>query len=248
MYGFLRSPRWIAALIVVVTVVAVFISLGNWQLSRHREVQLENQVSAARIAAEPADLEGMLAAAGPSVDSLENRRATAQGAFVPSDEVLLRNQVNNGVAGFDVITPFRFGDSTILVNRGWVPLVYDTPPVEAAPPPGGEIEVELLLRTSQPIPAVGRVEPEGRLEVINRIDLDRLGRQFADLAPVWAQLIAPDEPERFPIVLETPTFDDDGPHLPYAVQWYLFALTTIVGSVFLIRSTGRRAARRKTEV
>ena len=248
MYRFLRSPRWIAALIVVATVVVVFIALGNWQLSRHREVQLDNQISSARISTEPADLSTMLTAAGSSVESLENRRATAEGAFVPEDEVLVRNQVNNGVAGFHVVTPFRFGDATILVNRGWVPLAVDTPPVDAAPPPVGTTEVELLLRASQPIPAVGRIEPEGELDVINRIDLERLGQQFADLSPVWAQLITPDDPERFPIALEAPTFDDDGPHLEYAVQWYLFALTTIVGSVFLIRSTGRRAARRKTEV
>ena len=248
MYSFLRSPRWIAALIVVATVVAVFVALGNWQLSRHREVQLGNQISSARIAAEPADLGSMLTAAGTSVDSLENRRAIAEGSFVPAEEVLVRNQVNNGVAGFHVVTPFRFGEATILVNRGWVPLALDTPPIDAAPPPDGTLEVELLLRASQPIPAVGRIEPEGRLEVINRIDLDRLGEQFPDLAPVWGQLISPDEAERFPVALETPTFDDDGPHLAYAVQWFLFALTTVVGSVFLIRSTGRKAARRRKQV
>lgn len=245
MFRFLRSPRWIAALIVVATVVVVFIALGNWQLSRHREVQLENQISSTRIASVPTDLSSMLTAAGPSVESLENRRATVEGEFVPEDEVLVRNQVDNGVAGFHVVTPFRFGDGTILVNRGWVPLALDTPPVDEAPPPVGTIEVELLLRTSQPIPAVGRIEPEGELDVINRIDLDRLGQQFADLSPVWAQLITPDDPERLPIALETPSFDDDGPHLAYAVQWYLFAVTTVVGSVFLIRSTGRKTKRRK---
>lgn len=246
MYRFLRSPRWIGALIVVATVVVVFVALGNWQLSRHREVQLANQVSSARIASEPVELSSMLAAAGTAVDSLENRRAVAVGMFVPEDEVLVRNQVNNGVAGFHVVTPFRFGDATILVNRGWVPLEMDTPPVAAAPPPTGTIEVELLLRASQPIPAVGRIEPEGELDVINRIDLDRLGQQFSDLAPVWAQLITPDDPERIPIALDAPTFDDNGPHLAYAVQWFLFALTTVVGSVFLIRSTARKSARRKS--
>ena len=248
MYRFLRSPRWIAGLIVVATVVAVFVALGNWQLDRHREVQLENQISSARITSEPADLADMLTAVGASVDSLENRRATARGVFVPADEVLVRNQVNNGVAGYHVITPFRFGDFTILVNRGWVPLALDTPPVEAAPPPNGTVDVELLLRASQPIPAVGRIEPEGQLEVINRIDLDRLDQQFEDLAPIWAQLISPHHAERLPVALETPAFDDDGPHLAYAVQWFLFALTTVVGSAFLIRSTGRKTASRKNQV
>lgn len=247
MYRFLRSPRWIAALILVATVVVVFIALGNWQLSRHSEVKLDNEIYSTRIAADPTDLADMLTAAGSSIDSLEYRRATAEGVFDAADEVLVRNQVSNGVAGFHVVTPFRFGDETILVNRGWVPLALDTPPVAEAPPPAGPVDIELLLRASQPVPAVGRIEPEGELDVINRIDLDRLSRQFDDLAPVWGQLVAPDDPERYPIVLEMPTFDDNGPHLAYAVQWFLFALTTVVGSVFLIRSTARKATRRKTE-
>jgi cytochrome oxidase assembly protein ShyY1 len=247
MYRFLRAPRWIAALLFVATVVVVFIALGNWQLSRHREVMLDNQIYSTRISAEPTDLADMLTAAGPSIDSLEYRRAAVEGAFDPADEVLVRNQVNNGVAGFHVVTPFRFGDATILVNRGWVPLALDTPPVDGAPPPEGTVDVELLLRASQPIPAIGQIEPEGELDVINRIDLERLSRQFGHLAPVWGQLVAPADPERYPIVLEMPTFDDNGPHLAYAVQWYLFALTTVVGSAFLIRSTARKTARRKTE-
>lgn len=245
MYRFLRSPRWIAALIVVATVVVVFVALGNWQLTRHREVQLDNQISSARIAADPEVLVSMLAAAGSSIDSLEYRRAIAVGVFEPADELLVRNQVNNGTAGFHVVTPFRFDGGTILINRGWVPLELDTPPIEAAPPPGGVVEVELLLRASQPIPAFGREEPEGELDVINRIDLDRLERQFEDLAPAWAQLIAP--VDRFPVALDTPTFEDNGPHLAYAAQWFLFALTIVVGSAFLIRSTGRKAARRRNK-
>lgn len=247
MYRFLRSPRWIAALIVVATVVVVFVALGYWQLTRHNDVQLDNQVASARITSEPVELESMLAAAGPSVDSLENRRAVARGVFEASEELLVRNQVNNGTAGFHVVTPFLFEGGTILVNRGWVPLELDTPPIEIAPPPDGMVEVELLLRASQPIPAFGREEPEGELDVINRIDLDRLGEQFTGLAPAWAQLITPDDSDRLPIALETPTFDDNGPHLAYAGQWFLFAIITVVGSTFLIRSTGRKVASRKNE-
>lgn len=248
MYAFLRSPRWVAGLIVVATVAVVFIALGNWQLTRHREVQLENQVASARIDAEAGELASMLVAAGPSVDSLEYRRASASGVFASEDELLVRNQVNSGTAGFHVVTPFEFDGGTILVNRGWVPLEMDTPPVAGAPPPGGVVDVELLLRATQPRPQFGREEPDGVLEVVNRIDLDRLSRQFDDLAPTWGQLITPTDEARLPVALDTPTFDDDGPHLAYAIQWFLFALITVVGSAFLIRSTGRKAAGRKTTV
>lgn len=243
MYSFLRSPKWIAGLIIVATVIVMFVSLGNWQLTRHRDVRLDNEISSARISEPPLPLDVMLQAAGPSVDSLEYRRATATGAFAPQQEVLVRNQVYNGTAGFHVLTPFDFGGGTILVNRGWVPLELDTPPVSNAPPPSGETGVELVLRASQSIPRFGQTEPEGELTVVNRIDLDRLGEQFGDLAPVWAQLVESDE--RLPVALDAPTFDDNGPHLAYAAQWFLFASITAVGSVFLIRSTAVKASRRK---
>ncbi len=243
MYSFLRTPRWIAGLIVVATIVVVFVALGNWQLTRHREVQLENEIATARLAAAPVPLDVMLDSAGPSVASLEYRRATAVGSFVPDEEVLVRNQVNNGTAGFHVVTPFDFGGRTILVNRGWVPLALDTPPITGAPPPAGDVEVELVVRSSQPVPRFGRVEPEGELTVVNRIDLDRLSAQYDELAPVWGQLVDPDT--SLPVPIEIPAFDDNGPHLAYAVQWFLFATIAVVGSVFLIRSTSVKANRRK---
>jgi surfeit locus 1 family protein len=244
MYSFLRAPRWIGALIVVATIVVSFVSLGNWQLSRHREVRLDNEVFSSRLTDVPIDLDLMLASVGSSTDSLEYRRATTFGSFDPESEVLVRNQVNNGAAGFHVITPFRFDGGTILVNRGWVPLELDTPPIVAAPPPAGDIEVELVLRESQPIPRFGRVEPDGELTVINRVDLDRLGQQFADLAPVWA-LLGGTQDQQLPVPIDLPTFDDDGPHLAYAAQWYLFATIAVVGSALLIRSTAVKATRRK---
>lgn len=247
MYGFLRSPRWIAGLIVVATVVAVFGALGNWQLTRHREVRLDNEIFSTRLEAEPIDLTTMLASAGPSIDSLEYRRAITTGTFEPAEEVLVRNQVNNGTAGFHVVTPLRFDGGTILINRGWVPLELDTPPIEAAPPPPGQVEVELLIRASQPIPRFGRVEPEGELDVVNRIDLERLDSQFAQLAPAWGQLIDSGDETRLPVALDTPAFDDDGPHLAYAAQWFVFATIAVVGSGFLIRSTANKAVRRRNQ-
>ncbi len=246
MYSFLRAPRWIAGLIVVSTIVLVFIALGNWQLGRHREVKLDNEIFSSRLMDEPIPLDVMLSSAGSSTDSLEYRRATATGVFEPDAEILVRNQVNNGIAGFHVVTPFRFEGGTILVNRGWVPLELDTPPITQAPPPAGEVEIEFVLRSSQPIPRFGRVEPEGELTVVNRIDLERLGAQFAGLAPVWGQLTGSDE-QPLPVPVALPTFDDNGPHLAYAAQWYLFALIAVVGSGFLIRSTATKAKRRKNK-
>ncbi len=245
MYGFLRTPRWIVALIVVAAVTAVFISLGKWQLDRHGEVQLDNAIRSSRLAEQPIPLEQMLVAAGTSIDSLEYRRAIVDGSFLPKEELLVRNQVENGSAGFHVVTPFSFEGGTILVNRGWVPLAFDRVPVVEAPPRTITGTIEVILRSSQERPSVGRVEPDGHLEVVNRIDVDRLSEQVDGLIPVWGQLVV-DEDRSLPIPVSIPEFDDNGPHLAYATQWFLFALITVVGSALLIRSSASKQSNRST--
>ena len=245
MYAFLRTPRWIVALLVVAAVTTVFIGLGRWQLNRHSEVQLDNAIRSTRLAEEPIPLGQMLAAAGDSIDSLEYRRATVDGEFLPGEEFLVRNQVENGSAGFHVVTPFIFEGGTILVNRGWVPLAFDRVPVVDAPPRALTGPIDVILRSSQERPAVGRVEPDGHLDVVNRIDVDRLSRQIDGLIPVWGQL-AVDDDRSLPIPVSIPEFDDNGPHLAYAIQWFLFALITVVGSAFLIRSSASKQSNRST--
>ena len=59
------------------------------------------------------------------------------GIFDPGEEVLVRSQVHDGIAGWHVITPLVLADGrAVLVNRGWVPLEMDAVPVPAAPPSG----------------------------------------------------------------------------------------------------------------
>lgn len=245
MYAFLRTPRWIAALLVVAAVTAGFIALGRWQLDRHDEVRLDNSIRSTRLAEQPLPLGQMLAAVGDSIDSLEYRRAVAEGIFRPAQEVLVRNQVENGTAGFHVVTPFDFEGGTLLVNRGWVPLAFDEVPVGQTPPPTGEVTIEVVVRLSQERPSVGRVEPDGQLSIVNRIDIERLREQMDGLVPVWGQLVASGEPV-LPIPVAIPDFDDNGPHLAYAAQWFLFAVITVVGSAFLIRSSASKHSNRST--
>ena len=234
MLTLLRRPRWIAATVLVVAVCLVFAALGRWQLRRHEERKLANEVMSARMAAEPIDLLAALGAAGPDIGSLDFRPVTVTGVFDPADEVLLRSQVSDGRPGFDVVTPLTTEQGTVLVNRGWVPLAADTPPVTEVTPPAGTVTVSGLARKSQVRPSIGPVEPDGRLTVIARVDLIRLSTQFPDLLPAWVQETDPPV-DVLPIRVPPPPTDDPGPHLPYAFQWFSFAVITAVGYGFLIR-------------
>jgi surfeit locus 1 family protein len=239
----LLAPRWIVAHIVVLILVVVFVSLGLWQLRRLEERRLTNAVSQARFEEEAVDIAGLLDASGEDVDSLEHRRATATGTFQPEHEVLIRSQVEQGVAGFHVITPLVGEWGAILVNRGWVPLGLDEVPVDEALPPEGEVTIEGWVRPTQIRGALGPLDPpQGRLIAMNRVDIERIEQQVPwDLAPVYLVLLG-EQVDGQPILVPAPVLDDEGPHLAYAIQWFSFALVGIVGYAMLIRRSSRRSA------
>jgi surfeit locus 1 family protein len=231
------------ATVAVMAIATLFVNLGLWQLDRHRERVLENQIKQQRLMSDVMELSILLDAVGDDLGSLEYRRTKVSGVFDPDHEVLLRGQVESGSPGFDVITPLLLDDgTTLLVDRGWVPLAFDTPPVRDGAPPDGPFEVEGILRLTQQRPAIGPTEPSGMLDQIARVDLDRLSQQFGSLLPVWLE-ITEDDPAAGPLRRgPAPDVSDDGPHLEYAVQWFAFALVGIVGFGLVIRRAASRVA------
>ncbi|HSJ35443.1 MAG TPA: SURF1 family protein [Acidimicrobiia bacterium] len=235
----LLTPRWLAAHVFVLAVGTACIMLGAWQLDRLEERRTANAVQAARFEQEPLPLTELILAAGEDSTSLEYRRTTFTGVFEPEREVLVRSQVRDGRAGFDVITPLAGTDATVLVNRGWVPLEFDQTPVAAAPPPAGTVTVEGIVRPSQVATAVS---PDNGAESasISRVDVALLeNRLNLDLLPVYVEVIGVASATQLPLPANPPTFTDDGPHLNYAIQWFSFAVVAAVGYGFLLRRAGR---------
>ena len=229
--------------LVVFALAVVFVNLGFWQLGRLEERRLANTVGESRFESEPVDLRTLLQGAGEEEESLEYRRATVTGVFQPEDEVLIRSQVHQGVAGFHVITPIVGEDgSATLVDRGWIPLVLDQVPVTDAPPPEGAVTVEGWVRSTQVRGALGPTDPEdGRLVTMSRVDIGRIQEQVPyDLAPVYLSLLD-GEADELPVTAPPPSFEDEGSHLAYAIQWFSFALIGLVGYFFLIRRNARRS-------
>jgi surfeit locus 1 family protein len=162
--------------------------------------------------------------------------ARITGTFDADQELLIRSQVYRGSAGFHVITPLILSNGdAVLVNRGWVPLVLDSVPVAEAPPPAGETVVEGWVELSRQRPFLGPTDPmEGRLDVMSRVDVPRIQQQMeVSLAPIYLVMVGPGGalPEPFGL----PSFDDEGPHLGYAIQWFGFAATVLIGYFFLVR-------------
>ncbi len=242
----LRQPRWIVATVVVLLLAAIFVGLGLWQLDRLEQRQALNRMGESRLSQEPVDFAELLAEADGDFSSIQYRPIHVSGTYEPENEVLIRSQVELGQAGFHVITPFVTDDGwAVLVNRGWVPLNMDTPPVEARPPEGSR-ELEGWVQLSQPRPALGREDPLGDQTVFSRVDIDRIGMEMIHaLAPVY--VVATEESDtELPVIVDPPAFDDEGSHLAYALQWFGFAAVALIGFFFLIRRKGQPSVARSS--
>lgn len=243
----LLRPGWMIFSAVAVLLLAVFAALGMWQLRRLEERRFDNRITAARLEREPLPLADFLAVPGVTEDPGHYRytAVSAAGVFLEEGAVEVRSQVHQGVDGVHIVHPFLLDDGrAALVNIGWFPSGAARPPA-AGIYGAGRVEITGLVRPSQPRPALGRTEPEGELRRVSRIDVPRLAQQVGPpLLPFWIQLTAPDDPQAPPVPVPLPDLGD-GPHLPYAIQWFSFGAVLAGGYAALLRRDLKRLRRRE---
>ena len=219
--------RQVALVVVTVVIAAVCIRLGFWQLDRLHGRRDINAMLVAREALPPVDL----ATADPA--SLPYAHVTVTGTYDPAHEIILSGRSFQDVAGNHVLTPLVLEDgSAVLVDRGWVPLEFDSPPVGGpAAAPTGTVTVAGLALPPDSISTPVSQAPS----IVIRIDLG-VANQPDRLVPVYVLLQAQDPAQAFgsPVPAVPPTFDE-GPHRSYALQWFAFATIAVVGCVVLLR-------------
>ena len=247
MFALLKQPRWIALATIVGVIALLFVNLGMWQFRRLDEQRFDNQIQSERRGAASVrlavavDQNGDLTTAGEEHDG---RRLSATGTFDPSEEVLLRSRTYNGEAGFHVITPLVLDNgAAILVNRGWVPLGFDTVPLTGrGAAPEGLVELSGYGEPSATQPRFGPTDAPGDLSIFARADIGRLSEQID--YPLYPILLVSQEDTAVPIPVELEPLED-GPHLAYAIQWFAFAVISVGGFGALLRSTARKAEERR---
>lgn len=234
MYRFLLKPKWLAFHLACLVAVVGMVELGFWQLRRMDERTSFNDRVSAHTNAPVAPLDELLPL---SIDDTEYRRAEATGTYEAGHEFLVVNVTQGGVTGRNVVNALRLADgSLVIVNRGFV---ANGTAVPAAPE--GTVTVIGRLKHSQRA-ATGQPRDDGSqpLTEIRRVDLDALAQQFdAPVANVYLELLSsqPAEPTSVQAI-PFPTLDS-GPHLSYAVQWFIFTTCVIVGWVFAVRRHAR---------
>jgi cytochrome oxidase assembly protein ShyY1 len=256
MYRFLLRPAWLLFHAVVLAGVVLMTAAGFWQLNRLDERKDFNSVLRERSQQAPLELTSVLDeidAGTLDPSTAEWLPVTGSGTYLP-DQVLEFNNSQGGRAGDNVLTALVLDDGTtlddttlddtndrtsddtvtVIVNRGFIPLGIDVPP-----PPAVGVEIVGYVRPSEVRGRGGLTDVDDGEPVteVRRIDIPRLTEQFpGDVAPVFVQLIAsepaigPGDPS--PVVL--PELDN-GPHLSYAIQWFIFAICVAVGWVLAVR-------------
>lgn len=209
---------------------AGFVRLGVWQLSRLHQRRAANAVTLAARSGPPVAL-------GPDSAgtlSLAEHRVVARGRYDHAQEIIIRGDVLEGVPGVRVVTPLRLGADgpVVLVDRGFLPapdaVTVDTRGLEEP----GRITVRGI---ALPVPSGGGepVEHGGRI-TWRRLDLPALRARLPyDVLPVYIQQEPDSTLPRFPR-REGAAPIDEGPHLSYAIQWFLFAGLAVGFAVLVV--------------
>lgn len=247
MYRFLARPKWVVFSLVIVALVVAMVNLGLWQLRRLDQRQSFNHEVSRRTEQAIAPLESVLTSSvEPS--TVEWRPVTFTGTYETTGAALIRDRSLDTQPGFNVVNPLRLADGRfVVVQRGWV---NETSTAVPAPPSGSMTVVGWLRVSERRRHSWEKADPAtGVLDRMNRVDVARLDQQIdGDALPMFVQLASSSPAETSIKPIPLPALGS-GPHLSYAVQWFLFTIAAIVGWVLVVRKgvNDRRKAALKAE-
>ena len=231
--------------VLLLVVLAVLISLGNWQMRRLSwKLALIDRVES-RLAADPAPPPGPQDWPGLKADDIDYRQVRLTGTYLPGDlyvfTALGSPRGRYGGPGYWVMTPFQTtGGWIVFVNRGFVPQGLKAP--DTRPGSGARAGVVTLEGTIRHAETEGTtLDADPQKNIWYRRDPTELA-EGADIpsdevAPYTIDLNASMMPESgLPQPGET-TVTFNNPHLGYALTWYGLAAAGL--GVFIVFAFGR---------
>ncbi|TSB18536.1 SURF1 family protein [Streptomyces sp. NBC_01525] len=248
MYRFLLSRQWVILTLVGLVLIPAMVKLGFWQLHRHEHRVAQNQLIDRNLHAKPVPVTELTSPGRALPRGDMWRTVTATGTYDAAHEVVVRQRTaaDESTIGYYVLTPLDLGHGrTVLVNRGWIAAGGDLtkfPDVPAAP--RGTVTVTGRMMADETTEGSGIKDrqglPDRQVMLINSAQQAKLLHR-----PVLAGYIeqnAPNTPHHTPELVPEPDHDSIGPHMAYAVQWWLFAAAVPVGWVVLVRRERRDRA------
>jgi len=228
------SGRVSSLAVLVLLMLGVFLALGTWQLQRKGEkeqiLESEFQKSSLGTIGLPLELD--------DYSPWRYREVVVSGQYLSSQQLLLENQIREGVVGVNVFTPLQTSaGAVLLVDRGWVAhAAYreQLPDISVS-----EQRREITGYVYTPLAdgyRLGSVDNEqsGWPRMIQYIDFpqvsDILGKP---LLPLMVRL-SPQAEDGYLREWAVVAFGPER-HLGYAVQWFALALAMFVIFIILMR-------------
>jgi len=206
----------------------ILIALGIWQLGRSEEKRLFLEKQEQKLAS--SEILQLSSATEDDAVALRYKKVQATGHYDQAHQFLIDNQINEGKAGYFVLTPFilQGGAKAVLVNRGWVPLNQKRSVLPDLQIKNEQINV--MGRINR-FPSVGiklagaEIPTEGWPSVVQVIDSQILAKKLDySLFPFQIELDK-DQAEGFKREWQTTTIMLPEQHTAYAIQWFALALT-----------------------
>lgn len=249
----LVSRRWLWVTLVVLILMGVLVRLGFWQLDRLEQRRAANALLIAALESAPIDLNAEMEdfvemTPGSAPESLANRDIIMTGEFDYNHQRILKLQNWDGRAGVHLITPLVLdgSDVGVLVDRGWIPdSEYEAGNLFDAD--AGIQTVEGYIALTETISRLANSEAGTTntpgIELF-RIDIAAVqGDLPYALAPFYVkQSLAGGtaQPGGLPIPVPKEIDLSEGPHLDYALQWFVFSIGLGIAYVIFVRRSLRR--------
>lgn len=222
------TRRWLGILTMTTVFAVASILLGEWQFDRRDYAQQQIALLNANYDLSPIPLTSVAPTVDTELEDMKWRSVLLTGSYATDDVTYVRNRVKQSTIGFEQLVPFTLTTGEIIiVNRGWVPAdeKYEEPRVTPAPP-RGDVTVIARLYPDEPVVA-GRSAPDGQIATIN-VEALTTG-SVRDVYAGWYGQLVSENPEVPTGSLWSRPLLDEGPHLSYALQWYVFALMGYFG-------------------
>ncbi len=227
----MSSPRpTLLITLAAVALIAIFMSLGFWQLQRAEQREAADAQAQKRAQLTPVYLTHF---PDGTLEELHGRHIRLRGRYL-SRQFLLDNQIQNKQVGFHVLTPFELAnyEQVVLINRGWVRAHSDRQSLPDIPVPGEEeIQIEGLLYRTEQNPFTDAdflMEGHGWPQIIQDLDYERLAERLGELSLIAATVrLADNQQNGFVRAWPAPPMSA-AKHTGYAVQWFAMASAVLV--------------------
>ncbi|PRZ42388.1 cytochrome oxidase assembly protein ShyY1 [Antricoccus suffuscus] len=247
MYRFLLTPKWLASIAGVVIAILVMIGLANWQLDRLYTKRAANAAitASAKAAVVPADTLLPASAKEAPKGSAEWHRVSVTGTYLVDKTVLIRGSTTDQGVGFEVVVPLKAADGSVyLIDRGFVLAPSSADQLPTIPDaPKGQVDVTGRARlTHASIGSATEIDLIQGTRTVRALNTESLAHALKlklSGGYVTALEEVPADGASYPKIerIALPNLDE-GPHLSYAVQWFLFAGLSFVAFLYLIKREG----------